>query len=110
MYLHSSNFSLDTATFTKPVDFKVEFFFFFLYLREIAKFSSTSWNRKKNTSTHKIDGIPKSQNVVLANNSNNKVHMAVVRNSSWYPKFNGSHFGLPPSSIHKMTRLGGKMV
>ena len=25
-------------------------------------------------------------------------------------KFNGSHFGLPPSSIHQMTGLGGKMV
>ena len=24
--------------------------------------------------------------------------------------FNGSHFGLPPSSIHRMTGLGGKMV
>ena len=24
MYLHCSNFSLDTAAFTKPVDFKVE--------------------------------------------------------------------------------------
>ena len=24
IYLHCSNFSLDTATFTKPVDFKVE--------------------------------------------------------------------------------------
>ena len=27
-----------------------------------------------------------------------------------YPKFNGSHFGLPPSDIHRMTSLGGKMV
>ena len=27
-----------------------------------------------------------------------------------YPKFNGSHFCLPSSSIHKMTGLGGKMV
>ena len=26
MYLHCSNFSLDTATFTKPMDFKVELF------------------------------------------------------------------------------------
>ena len=41
MYLHcsNSNFSLDTAAFTKPVDFKVELYF---WLREIAKFSSTS--------------------------------------------------------------------
>ena len=27
---------------------------------------------------------------------------------SWYTKVNGSHFGLPPRSIHKMTGLGGK--
>ena len=30
--------------------------------------------------------------------------------TSWYPNFNGGHFGLPPSSIHRMTGLGGKMV
>ena len=30
--------------------------------------------------------------------------------ASLYPEFNGSHFGLPPSSIHQMTGLGGKMV
>ena len=29
---------------------------------------------------------------------------------SWYPIFNGSHFGLPPSSIHRMTGLGGKKL
>ena len=34
----------------------------------------------------------------------------VPRISSWYSKFNGSHFGLPGSSIFKMTGLGGKMV
>ena len=33
-----------------------------------------------------------------------------VRITSWYPNFNGSHFGLPPSSIHRMTGLGGKFV
>ena len=27
-----------------------------------------------------------------------------------YPKFNGSHFGLPPSSSDRMTGLGGNMV
>ena len=27
--------------------------------------------------------------------------MGHVRITSWYPNFNGSHFGLPPSSIHK---------
>ena len=36
--------------------------------------------------------------------------MGLVRITSWYPEFNGSHFGLPPSSIHTMTGLGGKMV
>ena len=37
--------------------------------------------------------------------------MGLVRITSWYPEFNGSHFaGLPPSSIHRMTGLGGKMV
>ena len=30
--------------------------------------------------------------------------------TSWYPKINESHFGLPPSSIHKMTGVGGKMT
>ena len=30
--------------------------------------------------------------------------------TSWYPKFNRSHFGLPPSSIHRMTSLRGNFV
>ena len=30
-----------------------------------------------------------------------------MRITSWYPNFNGSHFGLPPSSIHRMTGLCG---
>ena len=30
--------------------------------------------------------------------------------SSWYPNFNGSHFGLPPSEIHRMTGLGGTFM
>ena len=34
----------------------------------------------------------------------------VVHITSWYPKFNGSHFGLPPVSIHKKTGLGSKVV
>ena len=29
--------------------------------------------------------------------------MGAVRITSLNPKFNGSHFGLPPSSIHRMT-------
>ena len=31
--------------------------------------------------------------------------MGLVRISSWYLNFNGSHFGLPPSEIHRMTGL-----
>ena len=33
-----------------------------------------------------------------------------VRITSWYPKFNGSHFGLPLSAIQRMTGLGGNSV
>ena len=33
--------------------------------------------------------------------------MGAVCITSSYPKFNGSHFDLPPSSIHRMTGLGG---
>ena len=29
--------------------------------------------------------------------------MGLVHITSWYPNFNGSHFGLPPSEIHRMT-------
>ena len=36
--------------------------------------------------------------------------MGLVRITSWYPNFNGSHFGLPPSSINRMTGLGGKIA
>ena len=36
--------------------------------------------------------------------------MGLVRITSWYPKFNGSHFGLPPSEIHRMTGLPPKIV
>ena len=39
-----------------------------------------------------------------------ELRMGPVRISSWYPNFNGSHFGLPPWSIHRMTGLGGEMV
>ena len=40
------------------------------------------------------------------------VCMGLVCIMWWYPKFNGSHFGLPPSSIQRqrMTGLGGKLV
>ena len=33
--------------------------------------------------------------------------MGTARITSLYPKFNGSHFALPPSSIHRMTGLDG---
>ena len=36
--------------------------------------------------------------------------MGLVRITSWYQNFNGSHFGLPPSEIHKMTGLPPKIV
>ena len=71
VYIRCSNFSLNTATFTKPVDFKVKSFYLWLHcaksqilarLREITKIN-----------TRKIVRIPKSQNFVPANNSNYKV-------------------------------------
>ena len=34
----------------------------------------------------------------------------LVRITSWRPNFNGSHFGLPPSEIHRMTGLPPKFV
>ena len=36
--------------------------------------------------------------------------MGLVCITSWYPNFNGSHFGLPPSEIHRMTGLPPKIV
>ena len=36
--------------------------------------------------------------------------MELVRITSCYPNFNGSHFGLPPSEIHRMTGLPPKIV
>ena len=38
------------------------------------------------------------------------MYMWLVRIMSWYLHFNGRHFGLPSSSIHRMTGLGGKIV
>ena len=64
-----------------------------------------------------------SQNIVPANNSNNKVVCSCKSDLAFFKHlwdlcalrhgiqiFNGSHFGLPPSSIHRMTGLGGKIV
>ena len=36
--------------------------------------------------------------------------MGLVRIPSWYPTFNGSHFDLPPSEIHRMTGLPPKIT
>ena len=36
--------------------------------------------------------------------------IGLVRITSWYPYINGSHFGLPPSEIHRMTGLPPKIV
>ena len=36
--------------------------------------------------------------------------MWLVRITSWYPNFNRSHFGLPPSDINRMTGLPPKVV
>ena len=36
--------------------------------------------------------------------------MGLVRITSWYPNFNGSHFGLAPSEIHRMTGLPPQIV
>ena len=36
--------------------------------------------------------------------------MGRVHIASWYPKLNGTHCGLSPSSIHKMAALSGSMV
>ena len=41
---------------------------------------------------------------------NHKKRMGLVRITSWYPNFNGSHFGLPPSEIHRMTGPPPKIV
>ena len=42
--------------------------------------------------------------------SSDETAMGLVRITSWYPNFNGSHFGLPPSEIHRMTGLPPKIV
>ena len=58
----------------------------------------SSLTEEKSNKKMRCDGFP--QETITG--------MGAVCIKSWYPKFNGSHFGLPPSSIHKMTGLGGK--
>ena len=36
--------------------------------------------------------------------------MGPVYIRSWHPKINGSHFGLPPGAIQRMTGVGGKFM
>ena len=38
------------------------------------------------------------------------IEMGLVCITSWYPNFNGSHFGLPPSEIKRMTGLPPKIA
>ena len=46
--------------------------------------------------------------IVLCSSQNTGVTNGGMRITSWYSNFNRSHPGLPPSSVHKMTWLGGK--
>ena len=68
LHLHCSNFSLDTAIFAKQVNFKVEILSFngCTKSQNLARLHEIT-----NINTCKIVAIPKSQNFVLANNSNN---------------------------------------
>ena len=95
---HRSNFSPETATFTKPIGNGFQNRAFgcsksqnFTRLREIAKIN-----------TRKIVGILKSQNFVLANNSNNKVpHTVYMR-----ILIRGQPASRPPSDV----RVNGYMT
>ena len=52
------------------------------------------------------------QVTILARDMRSKVfdQMGLVHITSWYPNFNVSHFGLPPSEIHRMTGLPPQIV
>ena len=52
------------------------------------------------------------QVTILARDMRSKVfdQMGLVHITSWYPNFNGSHFGLPPCEIHRMTGLPPQIV
>ena len=52
----------------------------------------------------KVDLIPRRAVCLL------KRHVGAVCITSWYPQFNVGHFGLPPSPIYTMTRLGSHFV
>ena len=54
-----------------------------------------------------MNGVPQTEQARLHMAS---VMIGLVRITSWYPNFNGSHFGLPPSEIHRMTGLPPKIV
>ena len=47
----------------------------------------------------------KAPDVCVRKSLRSQPSMGLVRITSWYPNFNGSHFGLPPTEIHRMTGL-----
>ena len=65
------------------------------------------------SSTRTTDGLHRCYLDETAFSTANKAPhraMGLVRITSWYPNFNGSHFGLPPSEIYRMTGLPPKIV
>ena len=51
---------------------------------------------------------------LVRQNTETKVHLALMGGGGgaryWCSKFNGNHFGLPPSSTHRITGQGGNCV
>ena len=70
----------------------------------------TRWDLYENQFSSEIVRIPQSDIVIWAHAMSALAPTGLVQITSWYPEINGSHFGLPLSSIHKMAGLGGKMV
>ena len=81
-------------------------------IKELENDSQTSWSMhmKAGTDNRCSNGPCKTQAIVGILCRVDHRGIAAVHITSWYPKFNGSHFRLPPSSIHKMTGLGGYFV
>ena len=69
MCLHCRNFSVDTATFTKPMDFNVELLPLVARKRKIL----LDFMKTQKLVPAKSSQSKKSHNFVLANNSNNTV-------------------------------------
>ena len=66
------------------------------------------WSEK--VSSWKVSEKWSWNHTTLAKKKTTIIEMGLVRITSWYPNFNGSHFGLPPSEIHRMTGLPPKIV